>query len=83
MSGASRDFIKAHGFRTVSFHGLRHSHATHLLENNTHPKIVSDRLGHSTTAITLDLYSHILPTLQETVTAPIDESRKGADVTGD
>ena len=83
MSGAYRDFIKARGFRAVSFHGLRHSHATHLLENNTHPKIVSERLGHSTTAITLDLYSHILPTLQETVTASIDESLKGASVTGD
>lgn len=49
---------------TTTLHDLRHSHATMLLRNNVHPKIVSERLGHSTIIITLDTYSHVLPTMQ-------------------
>lgn len=45
---------------------LRHTHATMLLKANVHPKIVSERLGHASIALTLDTYSHILPTMQET-----------------
>ncbi len=44
---------------------LRHTHATMLLKANVHPKIVSERLGHASVALTLDVYSHILPTIQE------------------
>ena len=43
---------------------LRHTHATMLLKANVHPKIVSERLGHASVALTLDVYSHILPTIQ-------------------
>ncbi len=46
------------------FHDLRHSHATQLLKQGIHPKIVSERLGHSSINITLDLYSHVLPGMQ-------------------
>ena len=49
----------------VRFHDLRHTHATLLLAQNIHPKIVQERLGHSTISITLDTYSHVLPGLQE------------------
>ena len=45
----------------IRFHGLRHSHATQLLRAGVHIKIVSERLGHASVAITLDLYSHVLP----------------------
>ncbi len=45
------------GFR---FHDLRHSAATLMLAAHVHPKVASERLGHSTVAITLDLYSHVL-----------------------
>lgn len=48
----------------MPFHGLRHLHATMLLEAGVHPKVVADRLGHSTTAITLEVYSHVTPTIQ-------------------
>ena len=41
---------------------LRHTHATLLLGANVHPKVVSERLGHATVGITLDTYSHVLPT---------------------
>ena len=49
----------------VRFHDLRHTHATHLLRQGVHPKIVSERLGHSQVGITLDTYSHVLPGTQD------------------
>ena len=50
------------GFR---LHDLRHTHASLLLAANVHPKIVSERLGHASVIITLDIYSHVKPGLQE------------------
>lgn len=47
---------------------LRHTMATLLLAANVHPKIVSERLGHSKIALTLDTYSHVLPSMQQTAT---------------
>lgn len=43
-----------------------------LLAEGTHPKIVAERLGHSTVALTLDLYSHVTPNMQETAAATVD-----------
>jgi integrase len=48
----------------IRFHDLRHTHATLALRAQVHPKIVSERLGHSTIAITLDTYSHCIPSMQ-------------------
>lgn len=48
----------------VRFHDLRHTAATLMLSRGVHPKIVSEMLGHATVAITLDLYSHVTPTMQ-------------------
>lgn len=48
----------------VTLHGLRHSHASHMLVSNIHPKIVQERLGHSWIAITMDIYSHLMPNMQ-------------------
>jgi integrase len=45
----------------IRFHDLRHSCATLLLTQGTHPKYVQDLLGHATIAITLDTYSHVMP----------------------
>jgi integrase len=45
----------------VRFHDLRHAHATHLLTQGVHPKVAQERLGHSSVAITMDIYSHVLP----------------------
>lgn len=47
-----------------TFHDLRHTHATLLLRQGVNPKIVQERLGHSTISITLDIYSHVLPDMQ-------------------
>jgi integrase len=62
----------------VRFHDLRHSHATLLLRKNVHPKIVSERLGHSTVGITLDVYSHVVPGMQEEAARKIDAALRSA-----
>ena len=49
------------GLPSVRFHDLRHTAATLLLQADTHPKIVSEMLGHSTITLTLDTYSHVIP----------------------
>lgn len=49
----------------IRFHDLRHTHATLMLQQGIHPKVVSERLGHSTIGITMDTYTHVLPTLQK------------------
>jgi integrase len=49
----------------INFHALRHSHATFLLKENISPKIVAERLGHSTTRLTMDTYSHVMPGMQK------------------
>lgn len=56
----------------IRFHDLRHSHATQLLASGIHPKIAQERLGHSSVGITLDLYSHVLPGMQEDAAAKVD-----------
>jgi integrase len=56
----------------VTLHKLRHSHASHMLASNVHPKIVQERLGHSSIAITLDIYSHLMPNMQEGAAATVD-----------
>ena len=57
--------IKMAGLPPIRFHDLRHTHAPLMLKQGVHPKIVSERLGHSTVAMTLDTYSHVVPGLQE------------------
>lgn len=57
--------VLAAGVPRIRLHDLRHTHATLALEAGLHPKVVSDRLGHSTTSVTLDIYSHVTPSLQE------------------
>ena len=52
------------GLAKFGFHDLRHTHASLMLSKGIHLKIVSERLGHSSIAITADLYSHVLPSVQ-------------------
>jgi integrase len=58
----------------LRFHDLRHAHATHLLANGVHPKVACERLGHSKVGITLDLYSHVIPGMQEDAAAMVDRA---------
>ena len=60
------------GLGHVRFHDLRHTAATLMLSAGTHPKVVSERLGHATINITLDTYSHVLPDLQHEAAITID-----------
>lgn len=64
LSSAWRRLIRKHGFPPIRFHDLRHAHATLMLLQGVHPKIVSERLGHASIGITLDTYSHVLPSMQ-------------------
>jgi integrase len=55
----------------IRLHDLRHTHATLALSAGVHPKVVQERLGHATIAITLDTYSHVLPGMQEDAAAKV------------
>ena len=52
----------------------RHSHASLMLKQGVHPKIVQERLGHASIQITLDTYSHIAPGLQQAAAKRFDEA---------
>lgn len=52
------------GLPSFKFHDLRHTAATLMLMQGTHPKVVQKRLGHAQISITLDTYSHVLPSMQ-------------------
>jgi len=65
--------LRKAGLPHIRFHDLRHTHATLLLKAGIHPKIVSERLGHASISITLDIYSHVLPGLQERAAERFDE----------
>jgi integrase len=60
------------GLPRIRFHDLRHTAATLMLGRGIHPKIVSEMLGHSQIAITLDLYSHVTPTMQRDAARELD-----------
>jgi integrase len=61
--------VKGAGVPRIRFHDLRHTHATLLLGEGVHPKVVSERLGHASVGITLDTYSHVVMGLQEEAAA--------------
>lgn len=56
----------------IRFHDLRHSHISHLLAAGVHPKVASERAGHASVSITLDVYSHVAPGMQEDAARQID-----------
>ena len=75
-------YISAHRFKPllqqaglpqIRFHDLRHTCAT-LLSKNVNPKVVSEMLGHATIAITLDTYSHVLPTMQDSAVKAMEDA---------
>jgi integrase len=78
LSSAFIKFIKASGLRRVRLHDLRHSHATHLLMANVHPKIVQERLGHANIATTMDLYTHVMPGMQDEAVSRVDATLRVA-----
>jgi integrase len=72
LMGQFRRLTAAAGVPRIRFHDLRHTSATLMLENNEHPKIVQERLGHANIRITLDRYSHVTPSMQRDAAARLD-----------
>lgn len=62
----------------IRLHDLRHTHATVLLSLGTNPKIVSERLGHSSISVTMDTYSHVLPMIQRQAVDQLHAIMSGA-----
>ena len=71
-----KPLLKRAGLPHIRFHDLRHTCATLLLSRNVNPKVVSEMLGHSSITITLDTYSHVLPTMQESAVRALEEALK-------
>jgi len=78
FSTAFAALIRRSGFPHIRFHDLRHSHASQLLRQGVHPKIVSERLGHSSVKTTLDIYSHVVPGMQLDAAMGIDRAMRQA-----
>lgn len=60
-----RDFLVKNNFRHMRFHDLRHTHASHLIAAGVHIKVISSRLGHKNIQITMDLYGHLIPGVED------------------
>jgi len=72
----SHDFAriaKLAGLEGVRFHDLRHTFASLMLLRGAKPKVISEALGHSSVAFTMDVYSHIISGMQEDAMALLDE----------
>lgn len=68
-----KSLLKKAGLPNIRFHDLRHSSATMLLSMKVHPKIVQEVLGHSQISMTMDIYSHVLPSMQEEAMGKIND----------
>jgi len=64
--------VRRAGLSGIRLHDARHTHATLMLKQGIHPKIVQGRLGHSSIQITLDTYSHVAPGLQQSAAETFD-----------
>ena len=62
----------------ITFHGLRHTHITDLLRAGVHPKVVSERAGHSSVAFTLDRYAHVSLEMQQAAAEQMDAALRQA-----
>ncbi len=69
-----KPLLEKAGLPNIRLYDLRHTCATLLLSRGEHPKIVGERLGHSSTTLTLDTYSHVLPDMQEQAAVRLEET---------
>ena len=60
------------GVKAIRLHDARHTHASLMLKQGIHPKIVQERLGHASIQMTLDIYSHVTPGLQQAAAEGFD-----------
>ena len=68
-----KELLKKAQLPPIRFHDLRHTAATLMLLQGTHPKIVQERLGHSDISMTLNTYSHVIPSMQAEAAEKLDE----------
>lgn len=73
ISHAWEKAVKRTGLKRIRLHDARHSHASLMLKQGIHPKIVQERLGHSSIQVTLDTYSHVAPGLQDAAAKRFDQ----------
>ncbi|GCE28149.1 site-specific integrase [Dictyobacter alpinus] len=69
-----KELLESAGLPDIRFHDLRHSTATLLFSFGVHPKVVQELLGHSQISMTLDVYSHMLPSLQADATSRLNDA---------
>ncbi len=62
----------------MRFHDLRHSYASIALARGVHPKVVQEAMGHATISVTLDTYSHVVPSLQRDAAREMGDALFGA-----
>ena len=67
--------MKKIGLNKTRFHDLRHTHASWLLQLGENPKVVQERLGHHDVSITLDIYSHVIPSMQKDAVKKLKKSK--------
>ncbi|WP_045295034.1 site-specific integrase, partial [Priestia aryabhattai] len=67
LSKRFKNHAKKLGLPVIRFHDLRHTHVTMLIQQNVNVKVISERVGHSSIQITLNQYSHVLPSMQQEV----------------
>ncbi|MFC1918855.1 tyrosine-type recombinase/integrase [Chloroflexota bacterium] len=76
LNGIAHEFariVKIAGLEHVRFHDLRHTFASLALLRGAKPKVISEALGHSSVAFTMDVYSHIIEGMQSEMMALLDE----------
>ncbi len=73
LTGGFQKIQRRAGLEGYRLHDARHAHATLMLRQGVHPKIVAERLGHSRVGVTLDTYSHVTPGLQEAAAQRFEE----------
>ena len=74
MARFFRPAVRAAGLDGLRFHDLRHTCAALLIAQGAHPRAIADRLGHSTVSVTMDVYGHLLPSLDEALTEGLDRT---------
>lgn len=66
------NYLERAGVKKIRLHDLRHTHASLLLKAGVQPKVVQERLGHSSITITMDMYSHLFPSIQKEAAQRLD-----------
>jgi integrase len=72
-----KTLLKKANLPAISFHDLGHSVAIILLSMGVHPKVVQELLGHNQISMTMDMYNHVLPTMQKDAVNKLNEALQG------